>query len=206
MTLSVRECLRFGWNGFKAHPTKYIGAVLIIFALQLAFTNIQASIPDAYIGFFISVFLSTLLYCGIIRFFLNAHDTGMPHLENLWNPAPFLSYFVASLLMTIGIVLGFILLIVPGVLLMLALFFTPYIIVDKQLGPIASMKRSIELTRGNRYRLFLLLLAIMGLVILGSLPLLLGLLVVTPVVGLAGVHAYRTLEGQHALVPVSSKE
>src|SRR5262249_50639540 len=53
-----------------------------------------------------------------------------------------------------GVMLGFVLLIIPGFLLFTRWYsFAPVCVVEQK-GPLGSMKRSAELTKGNRWKLF----------------------------------------------------
>ncbi|HYD93092.1 MAG TPA: DUF975 family protein [Candidatus Paceibacterota bacterium] len=190
-TLSVKECLKTGWQLFKARPWFYVGITLLVTVIQMVISGLQAATPEP-IATLISFVFSTLLYAGILNFYLRAHE-GAGKVGDLWNPKPFWSYLGVSLLLLLIVGIGFLLLIVPGLILAMMFFFAGYLVVDRGLNPIAALKESYRLTKGNRWKLFLLTLAVAGLAILGMIPLLLGLLIVVPVTGLASVHAYRTL-------------
>jgi hypothetical protein len=64
------------------------------------------------------------------------------------------------LLIALGAGLGLVLLVIPGIMLIVRWYiFAPVCVVEK-LGPLASMKRSAELTEGNRWKLFALIVII----------------------------------------------
>jgi hypothetical protein len=65
----------------------------------------------------------------------------------------FLPILAASIIWPIGVALGMLLLIVPGVMLFAAWFVTMPACVVEQLGPIRSLERSRELTRGHRWQI-----------------------------------------------------
>jgi uncharacterized membrane protein len=199
-SLSVKESLMFGWNVFKKRPWFFVGVVLILMVLQWVIGALQNSLPGV-IGFIVSLLLSTLLYCGVLHLFLKAHDAvESARLKDLWYPKPFLNYLGVSLLLMIIVGIGFILLIIPGIIVALMLFAAGYLVIDRDMKPIAALKESMRVTKGNLWKLLLLGLSIALLTIIGMLPLFLGLLVVAPVAALAGVHAYRTLAHKAAEV------
>ena len=66
-------------------------------------------------------------------------------------------------LLTFG---GFILLIIPGVIVALSLMFVYYVYLDYKLGIIGSIKKSFELTKGHRWDLFVLMLSFIGWIVL----------------------------------------
>lgn len=205
---SIRECLTFGWKTFLLRPWTYVGAVLIMWVVQVVVTGIQQGFPEPFIGFVISLAASTLLYCGALNFFIKAHDAPeQVALRNLWYPKVFFRYLLLSILLGIMIGVGLVLLIVPGIILGLMFFCAGYLTIEKNLGPIEALKESARITRGSRWRLFLLVLAMALLFVVGMIPLFLGLLVVAPIIALAGVHAYRALlqkEAAPVAVPASS--
>ncbi len=100
----------------------------------------------------------------------------------------------ASIMYYAMVLVGLILLIVPGIYL--ALRFSQYgvAIVDKDLGPIESLQYSARLTEGNKMNLFGLYLLCFLVVLAGLLALLVGLIAALPVVYLAPYVAYRWMQ------------
>lgn len=157
------------------------------------------------IGTVINLALGTLISMGATAFFLAAHDNpDVADLSLLWHPQPFWKYLGASILLALVIVAGFLLLIVPGVIFALMFMFTPFIVIERALGPIEAMKESHRLTYGHKWKLlgFTLLLLLINL--LGALALIVGLLVTIPVSTLAFVHAYRVLGGKAGTPPADA--
>jgi Membrane domain of glycerophosphoryl diester phosphodiesterase len=79
-----------------------------------------------------------------------------------------------AICMSIGIMIGFLLLVVPGIILAVMWFVATPACVVEQLGPMSAMGRSSELTKGHRWKIFgMLLLVVVGAgivtVIIGAL-------------------------------------
>ncbi|GGZ24232.1 hypothetical protein [Asticcacaulis endophyticus] len=96
---------------------------------------------------------------------------------------------IVGLLSTVLIMVGFILLIIPGFIVMLGLYVaTTVYIAEPGIGVIGALKRSWELTKGHRWQIFLILLVVGILTALagGAVGLPLGLMASTipPVVSL----------------------
>lgn len=108
-----------------------------------------------------------------------------------------LLYFVSSFIMAMVTVLGFILLIIPGVYLAIALMFTKYVAVDQQLGPIESVFASNKMVWGNWWKMFALVLILIVLNILGFFAFIIGLLLTIPVSMLVIADAYNQLESKN---------
>ena len=207
-SLSIKECLSFAWNTFKSRPWIFVQAGLVLFLVNIAASLVQSLLESgddasgavvtilAVLSTVIGMTVSFLVSMGETAFFLRAHDaTAEVRLKDLWHPRPFWKFVGTSLLAGLIILIGLILLIVPGIIAGIMLMFVGYIVIEEKLGPIDALKKSVALTKGNRWKLFQLALLTIGLNVLGFLALLVGLFVTVPVSFLMAVHAYRTLSG-----------
>lgn len=77
---------------------------------------------------------------------------------------------LANLIVVALAVLGFILFIIPGIIVLVRLTFVPYLIMDKDLEPMQAVEKSWQLTRGHGWKIF-------GMAILSILIFIAGLLV-----------------------------
>ena len=100
---------------------------------------------------------------------------------------------VASILFWIMLLIGLLLLIVPGIIVAIRFAHYQSAIVEKNLSGIEALKYSWNLTRGNGLSLFGLAILTFLIVIAGLLALIVGLIVAIPVVWLAQLIAYRYL-------------
>lgn len=195
MEFSIGSALRFGWETFKTRPWFFVG-VSIVIALVYIVIGALSEI-DTLVGTVLDVFLSTLAGMGVTAFYLAAHDSSEAvELSLLWHPRPFWKYFAATIVVGIAMILGLILLIVPGIIFALMFMFTTFIVIDRELGPIEAMKESMRITRGHKWPLLGFVLVLGLLNVAGAVALGVGLLVSIPVSFLAFVHAYRTLAGR----------
>ena len=83
---------------------------------------------------------------------------------------------LANLLVTALVVLGFFMLIVPGIIIACRLVFVSYIVMDKKLDPIEAVELSWKLTRGHGWRIFAMGITSFFLFIFGMLMLIVGIL------------------------------
>ncbi len=202
---SIKDALGFAWGTLKKNPWIIIGAGAIAFIISGLLNGVlsgmfpaegpNATVLSTTINFTVSLVVGTLIELGLVTFML--HAVRAPEtvtLHSLWNPKPFLNYLLAQVAVAITVLIGFALLIVPGIIAALALMFTPYLIVDKGLSSFAAMKESARITKGHRWQLFLLMCVIALLNILGLIALFIGLLVTIPLSMLLVAHVYRALE------------
>lgn len=195
-TFSIKEALTFGWNTFKKYPLFLVGVFVVLFIVSVAVSavtdpNGQGSLFGALVSFAIGLVGEMMM----INLMLHAHaQPEKLKLRDLWSRFPLLYYATAKILMSIIVVLGLILLIVPGVIAALALMFSTYVVMDRNFGPIESLKESMRITKGHRLQLFFFVIVLALLNIAGVLALGVGLLVTVPISALATVHIYRFLE------------
>jgi len=201
--LSVKGTLSFGWERFKEEPWRIVSVIATGLIVSLFSSYILGEITKGLdlvitvLAAFFDFAVQTLVGIGFIAAALKAHDSiGELKINDLWAPEYFWRYLFATVLVGIIVLLGFILLIVPGIIAMVTLMFTPYLVVDRNMGPIEAMKKSRDLTKGHRWKLLLLIIIIALLNLAGSLAFLVGLLITIPISIIAIAHAYRTLEKQ----------
>jgi uncharacterized membrane protein len=102
--------------------------------------------------------------------------------------------FAAYVLYMIMTTVGFILLIVPGIILLLRFGMYQSAIVDRNMGIIESLKYSWELTKGNGLNLFVIMLFTILIVLAGCIAMLVGMLFAFPMMFLMWIVAYRWMQ------------
>lgn len=212
MAFSAKESLQCGWKTFRERPWVLIGGVALAFLVSAVVSTAfdPGDNPTLATGTFLmgaaSFVVGLFVEIGLVTFVLRAHDdVGAVSIRDLWNPTPFWRYLAGQLLLGIIVIGGLILLVVLGVIAALGLVFTSYLIVDKGKGPLEALKESWRITKGHKKQIALLMLALVGINIVGVLLLFVGLIITVPLSMLAMAHAYRTLEhGASELVPAGA--
>jgi hypothetical protein len=88
----------------------------------------------------------------------------------------YLYIILANLLVTALVIMGFFMLIIPGIIIGCRLVFVSYIVMDKKLDPIEAVELSWKLTRGHGWRIFAMGITSFFILIFGMLMLLVGIL------------------------------
>ena len=154
----------------------------------------------------ISWIISTFFAVGIIRVFVPASrpegQGRSPEIGALFRGMDrFFPLLVASLLQGIVVVVGLLLLIVPGIILALGLSLTGYLIVEQNMGPVDAMKESWRLTVGSKLNIFLIGFVGLGVVILGLLACGIGIFPATAYINLMSACIYLRLTNQPVRAP-----
>ncbi len=205
-TFSIKEALGFGWETAKENLGFFVMLLLVAALIYLIPWSVALLLSER--GFLwssmgvsmVDFVLTAIIWMGIIKISLNFYDKKESEIEDIVSPYYlFFKYLLASIVYFIIVILGFVLFIVPGIYLAIRLWFFDYFIIDKEMGPLDSLKSSFHATKGNVLKL-LLFLILMGVInILGVLLLVIGLFITIPVTILASVFAYRKLSEQIAI-------
>lgn len=162
---------------------------------NVLFVGVAGDLAGSLAGSLFGYALGSLLAMGSFAFLLKAHDdVAAARLSDFWHPQDFLKYVAVIILFNVIVVIGIILLIIPGIIAALTFMYAPYLVIDKGLGPIEALKESARITKGNKWRLLALSGATVLVMLLGVLVLLVGTIVAMPVVMLATIDAYRKLK------------
>lgn len=176
----ISAVLSHGWETLKEHFWTLIVATLIYVAVEGVSNVFSIDIgpggpqqPLSLLTPLYTILISGPLLVGFAHLLLRGVRGEEPEIDDLL--AGFRTYVNAvggMLLYGLAVVVGLVLLIVPGLIAMVRLAFTPYMIVDRDLGPVDAVKASWEATRGHGWTLFGLLIVSL-LILLGGLLLLL---------------------------------
>jgi uncharacterized membrane protein len=166
------------------------------FLIYLIITSVIAVLQDATVGTgegvaasLTQVIVNILVYplgiglglLGIRR----AAGKDTP-LSTLWEPySQFIPLVVMLVLMGLLIVGGFFLLVLPGIYLAVAYSFAPYLMIEKNMGVWEALETSRKAITTCWWRYFGLLLIAVLLFIVGTIPLLIGLVWVLPIMAIA---------------------
>jgi len=196
---TTQGIIKESWKLFKIHWGILVSAILSVTVVNIAFSILSESEGvTGVIMSIISMFVGLLLQIGLVRLSLNVVDGKPVALHNLVDEyQSLLKVFVAWVLYSVAVIVGLLLLIVPGIIIAIMFSQYTYLIVDRRAGVIESLKLSAALTKGHKLKLFGFFFVILGVILLGVLALGIGLLVAIPVVTVAGAIVYRRLFGAY---------
>lgn len=207
MNLSIKEMFRSSWAVFQKNVWTFVGATALIGAVSFVSDNISKNtdgVLEVVVGIVTAVLL-WWLYLGFLRMTLAAHAGGQINFNFLFAekwPA-LLQFIIASVVTGVIVGIGFILLIVPGVIAQVGLLFGAFFVVDKGMKGIDAVKASWNLTKGHKWDIFWAFIVLMLLNVAGALLFFVGLLVTVPMTILALTHMYKELEKHVSVAPVA---
>jgi hypothetical protein len=149
----------------------------------------------------ISKLVSIWLAMGLTRLSLNLAGGQAVSVDQLFGQgSKFLKYLVAHILLTILVVLGLVLFIVPGIYLALRYGQCLNAIIDQDLGVFEAFQYSSTITRNQKFPMLLVALASLGITAAGLLAACVGLFFAVPMVMLMSALAYRWMQSGHRAV------
>jgi len=195
---SIREALEFGWDAFKRHAgAAVVIGVASLLTMLVVDALVRMAADQAGPAALLAVFAQLLqLFWSLvwIRFALAVHDLRpAPPRELLPDGKTFIEYVAASLLYSLLVAIGLVLLVIPGLYLAARYGLVSFVIAERRAGPIDAFHQSASLTRGARWKLLLLMLLLGVLNLVGALLLGFGLLATVPLSALAMAFVYRRL-------------
>lgn len=195
---SISEVCSTSWQRTKAQiwvlSGLIIGMSIISFTLGAFAMPIQQSVVGAVVINLISCVISCIFALGYMKNIFQALDGEEPQFSAYGQQSrKIITYLVANILMAIIVTLGLCLFIIPGIYLALRLQFYAALIVEDDAGIIESLQRSWEITREQGMSLFMLMLAMIGISILGLILLGIGIFVAMPLIYMMYAYVFRKL-------------
>ena len=189
---SIGEVLKTASEKQVGFKFNYVIALIIYGAISTAITFVQEASVGASGGgmaSLVEIVITLVLFplgvglglLGIRR--AAGKDTPV---STLWEPySHALPLIVMFVLMAVLVVAGFFLLVLPGIYLSIAYSFAPYLIVEKNMGVWEALETSRKAITQYWWRYFGLMIVALVLIIIGAIPLLIGLIWVLPIVAIA---------------------
>ncbi|HXS10216.1 MAG TPA: hypothetical protein VN852_09535 [Candidatus Krumholzibacteria bacterium] len=207
--LPLSEAVRFGWktvqSSFAFILLTLVVAAIVPSIIEWGGEHVFHHDGQVFLIKVISCLVSATFGLGLSKIYLRFRDGEKPIFENLFDGvARAHIWFASTLIATVAILMGLVLLIVPGIIMMLRLWMVGFVLVDERTGPIDAIQRSWDITRGHTMDLLVFFIALLGLNILGAVCLLVGLFVTIPISGLAMAYVYRELKPKTVMVATPS--
>lgn len=195
--VSATDAISAGWQMFKNNPLPWVVflvAGFIVNGLASVISNSESA-SLSFLGSILGIAVSLLFQAFAIRGALLEVDGHRPEIGDFFKLHNFGAFVIAAILVAIATTIGFILLIIPGIVIAFLLYWTLTFVVDRNMTAIDAMKSSVNAIKSDAGNLFALALLNILVIFAGLLALGVGLLIAAPVVALATMYAYRTITG-----------
>ena len=211
--LSVGDAIRYGWGRFKGNAWTWIGAVVIAVIIQgvlnTLFGNRSTFRVDSFgqslwtigwiLGSIVTVVVGYLINAALVRGVLHEVDGQRPSLGSFFRFTNIGNVILASILVGVVTAIGLVLFVIPGLIVVFLSWWTLQFVIDRHDSAIEGVRSSFRAISSQAGPVFLLALALIGINVLGAIPLGLGLLITIPVSTIASTYAYRVVSGSEVV-------
>jgi hypothetical protein len=205
--ISIESAFSVAWAHTKRQfvPLLLVGAVSWVIPASFAFISFlmtlfipkdQAIIKTLFglVAGILSLVVNAILELGMINVYLRVLDGEEAKVADLFSASKqMFTYVMGNFCFNIMLFWGYLCFIVPGVLVSIAVQFYSYFIVDKEIGPIESIRASWIASRGARLNILLMVLLFHLLRGFGAMFFVIGAIPVNMVISLATADLYRQL-------------
>lgn len=200
-SFSVLQVLGESWKLFRKQWFFFVSTLILLAIVNLVPSFLAEAVSEE--NFIVSLVfrlagwaINIVTSIGMIKITTGVVSGRIMHYKDLFNGYPrFLSYLLTTIIVGFIVLVGIVLLVIPGIIFALKLQFAVFYAVDQGLGPIAAIQASWRATKGNVLRVLGLDLMISIISLLGLLVFMVGLLVAVPIGLLAVAVAYKKLSG-----------
>lgn len=145
--------------------------------------------------YYIMLVIGWLFSCGMIKMGYDALDDKLSFSSMFHVPMmTVVKWFLLYIMLTYIMLIGFMLLIVPGIYLMVRLYPAMFLLVDKDCGSLDAIKKAWRITKGRFWNIFLASLLISLVACAGYLACGLGLVYTAPLALISYAFVVRQLE------------
>ncbi len=187
--LSIGGCLERGWNLLKSDFWSIVGTTFVLCVVA----GVAGAIP--ILGLLASLLLTGVFYGGLYFFYLKKIRGQTAEISDAFSGFSLAlgPLVIASLLVSLLTIVGFVCLILPGIYLAISYLFAYLLVIDRKLEFWAAMEVSRRVITAQWWRVFGL--AVLGgiIAVLGVLGLVIGFFVTLPIFIGALVYAYEDL-------------
>jgi uncharacterized membrane protein len=186
---SFQEVFKFGWAKTKQHA--WFSALTFIIATIIISAVRMVPLFDAIVSLMVGISITSISLLIARDHSFTFTDLVSP----LLSAKKVLNMFVLTAIYGVAVLLGTILLIVPGVYVAVRFKFFPYIVIENENASIKDLIRmTYKLSTGHFWPLFFFLAIAAVLNVLGSLLFVIGLVVTVPVTVFASAYMYSRLK------------
>lgn len=171
-----------------------ISFAIISFTLGVFAMPMQQSVVGQIVVNLISIVLSAVFNLGYLKNLFQTLDGIEPQFSAYGQQSrKIITYIATSVLLSVIVILGMVLFIIPGIYLALRLQFASAFIVEEDAGIMESLKQSWKITEGQTMQLFLLMLVMIGIVLIGLIVFVVGIFFAIPIVYMMYCMTFRKL-------------
>lgn len=204
-SFSATAALKNSWQIFKARWTWIYGLGLVMILISFLINGLIASSDHYGLTDLIAQIINLLMSAAGILATLAIVRGDRPTIDNSVKPLASWKkigrYILGSIAVTVVVVLGMLLLIIPGIIWSLKYMYVPVLLLEEEISIKEAFRRSAAMTNGHKWQLAGMEFLSIGVFLAGLLALVVGLFVAVPVIAIMPYVAYEMLKIQSSESP-----
>jgi len=135
--------------------------------------------PAIIFGLAYTILFVPVIDYGLQYLFLNAMRDEEADIKLLFEGfrSKYLNIVLANLIVTALVIMGFVMLIIPGIIFACRLAFVSYLVMDKNLDPMKAVEKSWQMTKGHGWTIFFMAITSVFLIIFGIVAFIVGVFI-----------------------------
>jgi uncharacterized membrane protein len=209
-SINLVQLFKYSFQQYKKYVSFVFGAMLTLYVLafvpQFFYVLRLSENPTSQDQAFRMVLMIVQLFLslGFTKVMLLLVQNKYVEVIDMFNNfRPFLSYFVASFLYGLAVLIGLFLLILPGIFIAIRFQFYPYFILEEEDHAITALHKSYNYSHDLNLELFLFGVVVLALNIIGMSFLGIGILFTYPLTTMATAVIYKGLTAQADVIPTA---
>jgi uncharacterized membrane protein len=199
--VNIGDALSYGWNTYWKNIGPMLAIAAVVLAIRIVFTALARAVDSTTGEILLEIagtLVSLLVTLGWMRVALEITAGQRPEVADVFKAFGYGTFILATILFYIGTVIGFILLIVPGIIFIATFGFYGFVIAERGegVGVFESLQRSADITRGHRWQLFGMALVLLLVNLVGLLVFIVGVIFTSGITLIAWAYTYRRLSNQ----------
>jgi uncharacterized membrane protein len=204
--LDVGAALSYGWKKYTENLGQFIILMIAVFVASVVLGIIRGILtPDStgFLAFIWSALLgvtyyviSSIIQAGVLRAGLGVTKGQAPSVSQLTETSNIANYILTVILVGLGLFIGLILCVIPGIIWFFLTAYAPIVALDKGVGPVDAIMTSINWVKERPGPVLGILIVSYLIYLVGICFFCIGLLVTAPVALVAIIYSYRALNNE----------
>lgn len=192
-SFKISDVFKKGWVNTKKNWLFLVLSTLIYFVVYFVLARSGHGFTSVFLGL-ASWIVAQLFSIGLYRIALKIEDGGVPKATDFKTDFnTFMTVLWANIITGLIIIAGTLLFIIPGIIAMLRLSMSIYLILDKKMKAWEAIKESWRITSSYSWKILGMVLIAMIVALISLIPLGLGLLISIPFLSLSYGVFYRKI-------------
>jgi hypothetical protein len=204
--LEVGAAISYGWKKYTENLGQFIVLMIAVLVASIVLGILRTILTPDSTGFLALIWsallgvtyyvISSIIQAGVLRAGLGVTKGQPPSVSQLTETGNIANYILTVILVGVGLFIGLILCVIPGIIWFVLTAYAPIVALDKGVGPVEAITMSINWVKERPGPVLGILIIAYLIYLVGFCFFCVGLLVTAPVALVAIIYSYRALNNE----------